>query len=107
MVCIFQKSAKAAQKRRIRTMDGECLDCPPKGARRRRSGGGPEGGELVSPSTPTSTSTRWAMLNFMPCHAWHGRGLDEGPAAAIRGIIGCREAMYGEFWKITIFVHQQ
>jgi hypothetical protein len=56
------------------------------GARRRRSGGGPEGGALACPSEPTSTSTRWALLDLMPCMAWHGRGLSKVPVDAIRGI---------------------
>jgi hypothetical protein len=41
----------------------------------------------------------------MPYRPWHGRGLNEVPAAAIRGINSCREAMYGGFWKIMIYVH--
>jgi hypothetical protein len=41
------------------------------------------------------TSTRWVLLNLMPCFAWHGRGLNEVPADAIRGTSSCREAMYG------------
>jgi hypothetical protein len=45
----------------------------------------PERGALAWPSAPTSTSTRWALLTLWPCHAWHGRGLSEVPAAAIRG----------------------
>jgi hypothetical protein len=42
------------------------------GARRRRSGGGPEGGALACPSAPTSTSTRWSLANLMPCLALYG-----------------------------------
>jgi hypothetical protein len=34
------------------------------------------------------------------------RGLNEIPAAAIRGINSCREAMYGGFWKNVISVHR-
>jgi hypothetical protein len=36
----------------------------------------------------------------------HGRGLNEVPTVAIRGINSCREAMYGEFRKNIISVHQ-
>jgi hypothetical protein len=61
-----------------------------------------EGGTLAGPSAPTSTSTWWARVTLYPCHAWHGRGLNEVPAAAIRMIINCREAMYEEFWKSNI-----
>jgi putative component of membrane protein insertase Oxa1/YidC/SpoIIIJ protein YidD len=78
-------------------------DC---GARRRRSGSGPEGGALAGPSAPTSTSTRWAHANLIPCHAWHGRGLNEVPAAAIRGMSSCREALYKGFWKVIISVYK-
>jgi hypothetical protein len=57
------------------------------------AGGGPGGGcALASPFAPTSTSTRWTMGTMYPCQAWHGRGLNEVPAAAICGIGGCRKA---------------
>jgi hypothetical protein len=59
----------------------------------------PEGGAHAGPSAPTSTSTRWAMATLYMCHAWHGRGLNEVPAAAIHVIKSCGEAMYGGFWK--------
>jgi hypothetical protein len=43
------------------------------GARRRRSVNGLEGGLLACPSARTSTSsTRWAQVNLMPCLAWYG-----------------------------------
>jgi hypothetical protein len=64
----------------------------------------PEGGALAGPSAPTSTSTRWALVTSLPCQAWHGRGLNEVPATAIRGIASCREAMYGGFWKSIISI---
>jgi hypothetical protein len=67
--------------------------------RRRRSGGDPERGALASPSAPTSTSTRHALVTLQLCQAWHGRGLNEVPAGATRVINNCREAMYGELWK--------
>jgi hypothetical protein len=35
----------------------------------------------------------------VPSMAWEGRGLKEVPAAAIRVINNCHEAMYGGFWK--------
>jgi hypothetical protein len=44
------------------------------GARRRCSGGGPEGDALACPSAPTSTSARWSLLNLMPYNAWHRTG---------------------------------
>jgi hypothetical protein len=59
----------------------------------------PDGGALACPSVHTSTSTRWALVNPVACQAWHGRGLNEVPAIAIRGINSCREALYGGFWK--------
>jgi hypothetical protein len=58
-----------------------------------------EGGALAGPSAHTSTSTWWARVTLYPCHAWHGRGPNEVPAAAIRVIINCREAVYEEIWK--------
>jgi hypothetical protein len=76
------------------------------GAHRRRIGGGLEWGALASPSAPTSTSTRRTLVNLMPCQAWHGRGLNEVPTVAIRGIKSCREAMYGGFWEIIVSLHQ-
>jgi hypothetical protein len=66
----------------------------------------PERGALGGPSAPTSTSTRWALVTMQPCQAWHGRGLNEVPPAAIRGISSCREARYGGFWKNIISVHR-
>jgi hypothetical protein len=66
----------------------------------------PERGALPGPSAPTSTSTRWALVTMQPCHAWHGWGLNEVPAAAIRRISSCREAMYGGFWKNIISIHR-
>jgi hypothetical protein len=59
----------------------------------------PEGGALATPSTPISTSTRWALVTVWPCQAWHGRGLNEVPAVVIRAITSYREALYGGFWK--------
>jgi hypothetical protein len=38
--------------------------------------------------------------------AWHGRGLNEVPITAIRGICSCWEARYGGFWKNIISVRQ-
>jgi hypothetical protein len=62
----------------------------------------PDGYALAGPSALTSISTRWARVTMKPCHALHGRGLNEVPIAAIRVINNCREAMYGGFWSIRI-----
>jgi hypothetical protein len=67
---------------------------------------GPRRGALASPWAPTSKSTRGALVNLIPCHAWHGRGLNDLPAAAIRRMRRCREALYGELWKIITSVHR-
>jgi hypothetical protein len=66
------------------------------GARRRRSGGGP--GEGCA-RRPVGTYLYLHAVGVGNPMAWHGRGLNEVPTAAIRGIGSCREAMYGGFWK--------
>jgi hypothetical protein len=66
------------------------------GARRRRMGNGPEGCALACISAPTMP---WALVNLMPCHAWHVMGLSELPAATIRGINSRREAIRRVFGK--------
>jgi hypothetical protein len=76
------------------------IQAPPNGA----AAAALEGGAVAGPPAPTSTLTQWAPVTPYPCHAWHGRGLNEVPAAAIRGISSCREALYGEFWKNTTSV---
>jgi hypothetical protein len=52
-----------------------------------------EGGALVSPPALTPSSSWWALVTILPCHAWIGRGLGgANPIDAIRAISSYQEA---------------